>query len=574
MAFDTETDKGLACLLTSPWAYAEPLTWEDCFDFLAGHKEWACWNMDYDGQAILKFLPTRVRNRIALTGEAAHGQYFFKYVPHKFLKVWVERRDGYSSAFTIYDLKQFHNCTLRRAAIRLGVQEKKSVPPGWYRAMRERLHDPRTRKKVLEYALGDAQTLQAIIDKTVESFALAGLKFERPFSNASFAERYFRNKFRYRRNREAERMARSAYHGGRIECLKCGYFSKAYHYDIHSAYPSIIANLIKPDGVWINDEMEVRSDAVYAFVDCRIHIPLSERIGIVPVRRRSGTIVYPLGRFRKTITLTEYRYLEARGWIDTVYRVCQHVWPSHTKPFAEIADIYQKRKEDPRADYALKIVMNSVYGKLAQVLDYLVRSHKVDHKTQFFDDRVWVKREKIKDHTSFVYAAEITSQIRMQLIEAVPPEYVISYSTDGIFTTHEVPIPTGKGLGEWSEVEVVKELIVVGSGVYTYKNADGDDIVRFRGFSPNIALGVMLYKAGNRHSLPMRVLRNTSLKQASKEGRGKALNVLESTTRFMDVNFDNKRQWPKRWTARELTARQFESKAWIYYPPITLARYR
>lgn len=557
---DTETDRGKAILITVPWTFFEPKTWEECVDFLSRFRQMACWNADYDGQAILKHLPAAVRNRIALLHEGQYRDYKIKYVKAKFFRVWREDKH----LFTVYDMRQFYNCSLEVAAKKLNVQPKKSIPKSWYVKVRQVLNDPKTRERFLQYALGDAQTLQQIIDRTVEAFKVAGLKFERPFSNASFGERYFRSKFGYRRNEEVEKMARSAYHGGRIECLRAGYFKQAYLYDINSAYPSQIAKLIKPDGRWVKGK-EVRGDAIYAFVDCMVRIPNNEAVGPIPVRRRSNLIIYPVGRFRKTITLPEFNYLESRGWIEKIYSAYCHVWPSYKKPFQEIEDLYVKRKKYPAQDYALKIVMNATYGKMAQVLENLIRVHYVNGKTMIFDGRVWRKKEEMKNHTSFVYAATITANIRMKLLD-IPTDKVIFYSTDGVMTTEPVNLPLGKGLGEWG-MKKVTDLIVVGSGVYVC-TVDNRTVVRFRGFSPNIDLRGMLKRAGRRHFVNMKVLRNTSLRMAI--DRPHTLNVLEPVTRVLNVNFDSKRFWSYQWNAGELTHQTFKSESLVYYKPIKL----
>jgi DNA polymerase family B len=581
IGFDSETQDGYAILLTTPWGFTEPRSFDDCIEYLENWTELACWNADYDFQAVVKYLPRSVRDRLAILNESCYRNYRIRYIPHKFARVWRlnETSDTWKLLFTVYDMRQFYACSLATACIKLGVPKKKDIPKSWYRQMRARLADPRTRNKVLEYALQDAQSLQAIINRTEESFKLAGLKFEKPFSNASFAERYFRKKFTYRRKFEVEKMAEQAYHGGRIECLMTGYFPTAFYYDIHSAYPAIIANLVKPDGEWIYEVRPetIRPDAVYAFVDCECNIPHGVRVGPIPYRRNSGGIFYPSGHFRKTVTLGEYQYLRRAGWVDKIYRSWVHIWPKWNYPFKEISDLYVKRKADPRVDYAFKIVMNSVYGKLAQVIESWVRTNRVDVNSDIFDDRVWNRRRTWKGHTSFVYASEITARTRLKLLDDIPPEAVICYSTDGVYTLSEIPMKTGPGLGEWSEVEEIRDLIVVGSGVYSYRKAPFDTkgkmIVKFRGFNPEIDLPGMLRKAGRNHFVSMKVLRNTSLKLAAK-GRQWAdrMNVLEEHKRYLDVNFDHKRKWPKRWSARELTEKQFDSKPLIYWGKLRIKR--
>jgi len=579
-AMDTETDNGFAILITKPFSFAEPTSWNDCIEFLATDREMICWNSDYDIQACLKYLPRMVRDRLSVIGEVRHENYWIKYVPHKFFRVWRSLqhcRETWKLLFSIYDLKQFYNCSLKKAAEKLGVQEKKSIPEAWYKHMLRYLKDSRTRPQVLDYALGDAQTLQAIIDRTVESFALAGLKFERPISNASFAKRYFGQKLRVTRHSDVERMARSAYHGGRIECLRAGTFKIAYHYDIHSAYPSVIADLEKPDGEWYYEKLldpnSLRSDLKYAFLDCEIQIPDSEKIGSIPYRRMTGSIIYPVGRFRKIITLTEFRYLQERGHVHKIYRAWLHIWTKGNFPFQEIRDIYQRRKADPRIDYAFKIVMNSTYGVLAEMLEMNQLSSIVDGSTQLFDQRAWRKHEHWTNHTSFVYAAEITARIRIRLLRDIPINTVISYSTDGVFTTKPVMIRTGNALGEWADVEKVYDLTVIGSGVYTYRDADGKQHVKFRGFDPQFDLAAILNRANTRHSISIQTLRNTSLRLAYVRKNPREMNVLRQMIRYLDINFDTKRVWPKRWSARELLKQQFESKPYNYYGKVKVPMY-
>src|SRR5262249_45962042 len=162
------------------------------------------------------------------------------------------------------------------------------------------------------------------------------------------------------------------------------------------------------DGRWIYERnpAEIRQDAHYAFADITVDVPRESRVGPIPFRLSRGGLLYPVGRFRKVVTLTELNFLQTRGWISQIHASCSDIWATGKRPFSGIEELYKKRKEDKRIDYAFKIVMNSVYGKLAQVLESLYPTDVVDHRTEFFDGRIWRKREKWKEHTSFVYAAE------------------------------------------------------------------------------------------------------------------------------------------------------------------------
>jgi hypothetical protein len=223
-------------------------------------------------------------------------------------------------------------------------------------------------------------------------------------------------------------------------------------------------------------------------------------------------------------------------------------------------------------------VSNSVYGKLAQVIETWIRTNRVDANAEIFDDRVFRRKKTWKGHTSFVYASVITAGIRLKLLEDIPPEKVICYATDGVFTTEPIRgLKTGNGLGEWSEVEEVRDLIVVGSGVYSYRETPfrtkGKTVVRFRGFNPEMDLPHLLKRAGRRHFISLKVLRNTSLKLAAKGPQWEdRLNVLEEHKRYLDVNFDHKRKWEKRWNAGELTRQRFTSRPLVYWGKVRVKR--
>jgi hypothetical protein len=48
------------------------------------------------------------------------------------------------------------------------------------------------------------------------------------------------------------------------------------------------------------------------------------------------------------------------------------------------------------------------------------------------------------------------------------------------------------------------------------------------------------------------------------------MNVLEEEQRSLDVNFDRKRNWARRWSARELTEESIDSRPWVYYGRVKL----
>jgi hypothetical protein len=572
-AIDSETFEGRAILLTRPDSWTEPKNFHECMDYFSLHKENAAYNMDYDVQACLTYLPFKVRERLAWLNDATFyvddTEYRVRYIRHKFCRVWRSARP----LFICYDMAQFYNCSLNMAAKKLGIEQKDSIPVVWYRNMKARLEDPKTREAVLNYGMKDARILQEIIDKTVDAFQVAGMKFERPFSNASFSQRVFMTALTRRGvSRDVDKLAHKAYFGGRIECLRMGHFKKAYYYDIHSAYPSIIASLVATDGKWIRHEKYVRDDAVYAFVDCTLSIPVTVKVSPLAVRLQSNRIVYPSGTFRRVLTMAEFLYCERRGYVAKVHKVIQHIWPKWRYPFGKVRDLYLQRQLNPSQSYAIKIVLNAVYGKTAQMLNERLPTTIANSKTQWIEGQAFKQKKTSKRFTNFVYASEITSRIRMKLLEDIPSEDVISYATDGVFTVKPVVgLDIGDNLGQWSKSEEVTDLYVIGSGVYQYTDSEGKVVTKFRGFNPrDFNLVDLLKKAKERKTIPIRVVRNTSLRQSVEKPHD--LNILKTVKRDMNLNFDTKRYWPVRRTARDLLTKQFESEALVYYGSLKLQR--
>jgi hypothetical protein len=85
------------------------------------------------------------------------------------------------------------------------------------------------------------------------------------------------------------------------------------------------------------------------------------------------------------------------------------------------------------AHIGIKLGLNSLYGKFAQQIGY-------DEVTK-----------KIPPYHNLAIAGYITSYCRAMMVEATMqnPGAIIAYETDGIFSTAELNLPVGKGLGQW-----------------------------------------------------------------------------------------------------------------------------
>jgi hypothetical protein len=243
-----------------------------------------------------------------------------------------------------------------------------------------------------------------------------------------------------------------AYYGGRIETLILGSASRVFTYDINSAYPkasSLLPILYPPRG-WIHRSKPILGKLFYAAV-CRIRwdltrIPGGCKIGPFPWRDETGRIFFPSsgeGWYWLPEILAAHRMYGER--IEVL-----EAWEQGAEDLSRLAsvipELYEKRQRlkaqgDP-SEYALKIVLNSIYGKFAQ-------------------------RTGRRPYFCLPWAGLITAYTRGQLLDAVRghERSVLSFATDSVTSRVPLSLPQGRELGAWKAEEYKKYLCVM-NGFY------------------------------------------------------------------------------------------------------------
>ena len=266
---------------------------------------------------------------------------------------------------------------------------------------------------------------------------------------------------------EPARAARFAYAGGRFEPPKFGWFGPAHEYDIQSAYPSAmrkVPNLAR--GVWVHhnaDDVLALSD--FSLVHLRTHAFNENIPGPMFCRHHDGTVSYPTS-CENWVWGPEYgaiyewadaghgtvEVLESWEFVETNY---------DDKPFAFINNIYRQRQElkaaGNGAQIALKLAINSLYGKTAQQLG------------AWFDGHNW----HVPSYHQIEWAGYTTASCRAAILRAAIPvmDHIIAFETDALFS--DIPLehlPVSDQLGDFEHV-AFDELIYVQSGVYATRNA-------------------------------------------------------------------------------------------------------
>lgn len=298
-----------------------------------------------------------------------------------------------------------------------------------------------------------------------------------------------------------EDAARHAYSGGRAEMLKWGdvhgyrntgalvdgkLTTAVWEYDINSAYPAAMRELPSlVGGRWEHSHSDPNVQA-FALYRVRWNLPgmRPTQIGVpapgsnevaMPFawRNPQGAIFYPangenwvwspeVNAVRKD-PMVDMQILEA--WV-------YHPPKEHGKvirPFGFIQDTYDHRLALKAAgdggQYAIKLGLNSMYGKLAQ---------QSGAREQ---DGEW----SIPGYHELLWAGYVTSWCRAKVRAAAlqKPHAVVAFATDALFMSEPLDLPLSKKLGEW-ELTEFQEFCNIQAGFY-FGVSGGVEIVKTRG---------------------------------------------------------------------------------------------
>jgi hypothetical protein len=271
---------------------------------------------------------------------------------------------------------------------------------------------------------------------------------------------------------EVREAASYAYAGGRFEMFRLGRVEgPIYSVDINSAYPFGITKLPSLSaGTWqhVRSPERIAKFGVYRvrLLPQRTDTFFERAPGPLFHRDYMGNISFPwvvegwywspevlnLKRLRNN------RYEIVEGWEYIGGRL-----PHQDMPFYWVNEMYQKRREWKRkglaSQLALKLCMNSLYGKMAQ--------------------RVGWDEEKRKPPTwhQLEWAGWVTSNTRAMLwdvMSRIPTEKIIAVETDGLYTTmhpDELGIQHSEELGGW-DVSTYDEILYVQSGMAWLRKGD------------------------------------------------------------------------------------------------------
>lgn len=284
-----------------------------------------------------------------------------------------------------------------------------------------------------------------------------------------------------------EWVALQGYFGGRFEVSEIGYMGRLYGNDINSAYPYIAANLpclahgrFERVTEYVPDSLGIylvgSKTADYRCGKCEPCKSLTgscvkTKFAPFPFRtdntinREYGVVkdaIYYCHGGQRWVWQAEVAAARKHFGAEAIPVHDGYIWipECNHKPFTDIPAMYLKRQryqaEGNGIEKAIKLVLNSLYGKTAQSIGWNIDKYGDKNPPPF---------------QCYIWAGMITSGCRAMILDAImqPGADCVSIATDGILTRGKLDLRhtrPEKALGDWEDA-VVTNAYLFQSGVYT-----------------------------------------------------------------------------------------------------------
>jgi len=527
IGFDSEADRNgktfLYCLSTGDSFTPNDLL-EGLFSRKYRGKQYVVFNLKYEQGAILQNLPFEALELLRKDGKVIVGDYTFKVVGYKNLRISKGK-----NSVTFWDMYTFFPMSLATAARQFTSLTKYDMDVEQFTPeyIRNNLG------KITEYCIRDAEITAELFKvlkvmckrldinpTTFYSIATIGYKYMRENTD------YVTVKHLWNKHRDVLEAACNAYSGGKFEVTTRGkgYF---YEYDINSAYPYEIANLIDISKVRVVHSKQYKPGATYGFLHLDIFLPGNEAHPIA--YKRKAVNIFPSGHFKRWVGKAAYEYLISLP--DADIKILKGIWlyPRYKKrPYLDMINklfkvkAEAKLKGDKELYYFAWKLTNSLYGKQIQ----LIR-----------------KDDKIEASTCWnpVYGAIITENVRIK-VASVQRDYpsTVAVFTDSVISTKELPLELSDELGGWS-LKTTGLGVIIGCGNYQI-----GDKVRFRGFPIPNSLTDLLNKSPPLITIPITRVITWRLVAANHWDKD-LVNRFQNMDKVLNINFDTKRMWEYKW---------------------------
>jgi hypothetical protein len=262
----------------------------------------------------------------------------------------------------------------------------------------------------------------------------------------------------------ATHLERSAYKGGRTECLWVGRRDDGpfYYMDVNNMYGYVLANCEFPSGLWNSIP---KADPYQLAYKLRRHSVIAEVLVDVtepwfPYRLGVHTC-YPVGEFWTTLTTSELKLVIDNGWLRDVRAMAWYrsapLFADYVNEFTDLRHHYD-RNDNKGFSKICKLLVNGLYGKFGQrgmkqeIIgqcdpDKMGRETVYDEEHNILFDQVYLAGQIFKEsksgeafHSFPAIAAHVTAEARLylfQLAKKVPENSLFYMDTDSLLVDHK-----------------------------------------------------------------------------------------------------------------------------------------
>lgn len=554
------------------------------------------YNLDFDASVVLSNLfGSDALTELSVTGSVGNvddgDEYEITYIPGKFMKI----KDRSGHLYYHYDASQFFYTSLDNAAEEwLGENKTEGVDTSKFgkfigpleKGENRRVNDYISNRfeKINEYAKQDADLVYRLWNEATRVGEDLGIPMGKPFSTGYLGEQYMNAHLREKPGvgpYDMAALAWDSYAGGRFEVYERGAVGDVVGLDINSAYPFQLANLPDPKTlIWEHDpdaSFARIADADYGFVRATVTTDATRRIQPFAIKH-DDIVTYPAVTDTEITSIKDIFEYAVNERIVTDFEI-HDAWLGFEGdgahfPFSFIYDLYDKRNEykdrglKKRAEL-LKIILNSMYGKMCQVTikrKALTDTYETEPYEQFvgtmglpdsiiekYPDGI-IERYQVGSYFNPFLASYITGRTRLLLHQSVVDhgleDETVLLATDcammhrDAYESSDFDSLFGDQLGEW-DYEYQGRAFVIGAGVYEVVTPSGIKLAT-RGFrEAEMKHGIQAELLKNDGTLNVANERPVSIAEAMWLGESADdVGVFRNFNRTISPEMDSKREWP------------------------------
>jgi hypothetical protein len=557
LGFDSEAYKTGAPFMFcfSDGFYCKPkAVFQVLYDRYLG-KHFAVYNLKYDSGAILFTIPKKNKIELWEKNETFYQAVncHIEYIPHKHLRLsWetgeIKRGKPVMDSVYFWDISQYYNMSLDAAAERYLDRHKLDIETKKF----TRLYVKDNFERIKKYCIQDSVLCADLGNYFLKKLDDAGIQPSALYSSAFLSLEYFQKKCNvitswrfYRWYPDMMKTALDSYQGGKFEITARGR-TYAYVYDIVSAYPHSISQLVDLSFAEIVKDKKYRKEAVYGYLRC--HVSITDTVHLTAGIMLKNNRVCPIGSYYLTLTKKEYDYMLEIGCDVDILEGYWIIVQSKRYPYKEtVQELFalkdKYKKSDVMQANTYKIMLNGFYGKLAQVIEKENKKGILEYKPGY----AW----------NPMHASEITADTRLQVTrwQNIYKEKCLAVHTDSILLSEKLPESfLGNGLGDL-KLECEGDTILIACGQYELINKKG----AYKGIWPENGetWRDILTKAGRKSIIEFQYTKVESWIEAVSKGHFDKINLFQPDIKKINLNVDNKRLWPCKVTAQDLLTTGF-----------------